>query len=196
MRMETSLLLISIGTSLRCDHFCCISAFDIRCEDRFKLSTTYAFFTSIWSEWCVEQIENSTNFNVTETDVDIALVMFSFHCFHFIFKIFAKYDVIKVVSEPESSRVFTTVVIASFITVISITCKNVRNLSGFSKPCLFVELTVAWCGLSRSSKMWCFLSQPSTFHWTHTIFNKSIFEKQFLQIFFLAAKSILVVKNR
>ena len=113
MRMEISLSITSIGASLRCDHFRCISAFDMHCDGRFKLSMTHAFFTSIWSGWCVEQIENSTNFDVTETDVDIALVMFSFHCFPFSFRVFANSDVIKVVPEPESNRAFTTVVVMS-----------------------------------------------------------------------------------
>ena len=69
--------------------------------------------------------------------------MFSFHCFPFSFRIFANSDVIKVVSEPESSRAFTTVVFAPCITVTGITCKNVWNLSGFVRSCLFVELIVA-----------------------------------------------------
>ena len=193
MRMEISLSLTSTETSLRYDHFCCISAFDIRCDGRFKLWTTHAFFTFIWSGWCIEQIENSTDFEVTETDVDIALVMFIFSCFSFSFKIFAKSDVIKVESEPESSMAFITVLFALCITVTGITCKNVRNLSGFVKSCLFVELIVAWCGLSRCSTVWCFLLQPSTRHFIEQIqsFNKWVFEKQFLQIYSLAAKPIL-----
>ena len=85
----------------------------MHCDGRFKQSMTHVFFTSIWSGWCVEQIENSTNFDVTETDVDIALVMFSFHCFPFSFWVFANSDVIKVVPEPESTRAFTTVVVMS-----------------------------------------------------------------------------------
>ena len=96
MRIEISLSITSVGTSLRCDHFRCISAFDIRCD-----GTTHVFLTSIWSGWCAEQIENSKKFDVTETDVDIALVMFSFRCFPFSFRVFANSDVIKVVSEPK-----------------------------------------------------------------------------------------------
>ena len=88
---------------------------------------TCVFFTSIWSGWCVEQIENATNFDVTETDIDKALVMLSFRCFPFSFRVFANSDVIKFVSEPESSRAFTTVVIALYITVTGITCKSVWN---------------------------------------------------------------------
>ena len=90
IKIEMSLLVTSIGWSLRCDHFRCISAFDIQCDGRFKLSTTHAFFTSIWSEWCVEQNENSSNCDVTETDVDIALLMFSFRCFPFRVRVFAQ----------------------------------------------------------------------------------------------------------
>ena len=142
MRIEISLLVTSTGTSLRCDHFRCISAFDIHSDSRFKLSTVHAFFTSIWSGWCIEQIENSINFNVTETDADIALVIFSFHCFPFSFTIFANYDV-QVVSEPESSRAVTTVMFTPCITVTGITFKNVWNLSDFVRSCFLVELIVA-----------------------------------------------------
>ena len=92
MRIEISLSVTSIETSLRCDYFRCISAFDIRSDGRFKLSTTNAFSISISSEWCVEQIENSTNFDATETDVVIALVIFSFHCFPFSIRVFADSD--------------------------------------------------------------------------------------------------------
>ena len=84
------------------------------------------------------------------------------------------------------------VVFAPYTTVTGITCKNVWDWSGFVKSCLFVELTVACCGLSRCSRVWCFL-MPSMRHFIEQIqsFNKWVFEKQFLQIFSLAAKSIL-----
>ena len=81
--------------------------------------------------------------DVTEPDVDIALVKFNFRCFPFSFQIFVTSDVMEVVSEPEASRAFTTVVFALCITVTVITCKNVSNLSGFVKSCLFIELIVA-----------------------------------------------------
>ena len=68
--------------------------------------------------------------------------MFSFRCFPFSFRIFAISDVIKVSSEPESSRALTTVVFVPCTTVTGITCKNVWNLSGIVKSCLFVELIV------------------------------------------------------
>lgn len=69
--------------------------------------------------------------------------MFSFRCFPFSFMVFANSDAIKVVSETESSRAFTTVVFPPYINVAGITCENVWNLSGFMKSCLFVELAVA-----------------------------------------------------
>ena len=61
--------------------------------------------------------------------------MLSFRCFLFIFKIFAKCGVIKVVSEPESTVVFVPCMIVAVIT-----SKNVFNLSDFVKSCLFVKL--------------------------------------------------------
>lgn len=42
--------------------------------------------------------------DITETDVDITLVIINFRCFPV--KIFAKFDVIKVTFESEPSRVF------------------------------------------------------------------------------------------
>ena len=67
--------------------------------------------------------------------------MFSFHCFASSCTIFV--HVIKLVSELESSKEFTTVVFASSFTVTGITCGNAWNLSGFVKSYLFVELIVA-----------------------------------------------------
>ena len=166
MRIEISLLVTSIGASLNCDYFRCIFSLEIRCDGRFKLSTTHVFFTSIWSGWCVEQIENSTNFNVTETDVDIALVMFSFCYFPSSFRIFANSDVFKLL---ESSRALTTVVFVPCIIVTGITCENVWNLSAFVKSCLFVKLVVAWCRPSRCSRVQCVLPQPSTRHFIEQI---------------------------
>ena len=136
--MRTEISLPSIGTSLRCDHFCCIFAFDMRCAGRLTISTTHVFFTSIWWGWCVDQIENSTKFDVTETDVDIALVLFNFLYFPFNFSVFANSDVVNVVSEPEPIREFTIVVFAPCITVTGIFCKNKWNLSGFVKFDLLV----------------------------------------------------------
>ena len=69
--------------------------------------------------------------------------MFSFRCFPFSFRIFANSDVIKVVSEPESSMALFTVEFVLCITVTGITCKNMWNLSGFVKSCLVVEIIVA-----------------------------------------------------
>ena len=69
--------------------------------------------------------------------------MFRFPCFPFSFRIFGNSDVIKVVSQSESSRAFATVVFAPCITVAGITFKNVWNLSGFVKSCLFVGLRLA-----------------------------------------------------
>ena len=92
--METSLFIMSIGTSLRCDHFRCISAFDTLCDGRFKAPTTHAILTSNFSGWWFEDIVNSTNFDVTETDDDIALVIFNVRCLPFSFKAFAKSDVL------------------------------------------------------------------------------------------------------
>ena len=79
--------------------------------------------------------------------------MFSFRCFPSSFRAFANSDFIKVVSESESSMAFTTVVIPPYITATGITCKKVWDLSGFVKSCLFAELTVAYCGLLRCSRV-------------------------------------------
>lgn len=55
------------------------------------------------------------------------------------------------------------------------------------------ESTLVWCWFSRWSIVWCFLPQTLTRHliWHMQSFSKWVFEKQFLHVFYLVAKSIL-----
>ena len=83
------------------------------------------YFSFLFDQDGGESIRNSTNFDVTEINVDIAIAIFSFCCLAFSFGYFDNSDVINVVSESESSRAFTTVLFAPCIAVTGITCKSV-----------------------------------------------------------------------
>ena len=184
---------MSIGTSLRCDHPCPISAFDTLCDGRFKAPTTYAFLTLIFSGWWLEDIVDCTNLNITETDDNIALALSNVHCLSFRFRAFTKSDVTIAVSEPESRREFSTVVYAPCVTLTGVTCRTVRTLSGFVEFWFLVGLTLTWCWFSSWSIVWYFRPQLWTRHfiWRIHSFSKWVFEKQFLHIFSLVAKSVL-----
>ena len=135
------------STSFRCGCICLVSETSHRLNGIFKFCTSQVNI-------CVEldaDAELISNDSVAESilcDLDRALVILSFSCFHLRFNLRAMSFLSKVVSEPQSNKTLVFMKVYTFDSFTGIICRKVC----FAPGCVLTAASRCW----SNSNVWLF----------------------------------------